>query len=490
VGDALLGFGEYKVSPSVEHTPGQAKLHKKLFPSAEQIAAGQQPPVAANAGEGVILGHVEFLTDVVIPKSTAGKTVVKTYDVQLGDDRTFPWGARQSEGWQEYKLLQAVFKYESRASPVNNATAQGIGIGQVVLATQYDPTKSNFDSVKEALNSGYASSGKPSDSFFHGVECDPKQTPFNLFYVDPVVEADQKDTRTTTLGRFHVIAEGIPDSDEDQVIGTLRVTYAVEFEKQVLPDPSSHWWFHIPAFTSTGDSHALYDPTDDDLLPILMPGSKLDPGFVFSEGHNLRFPKSSEGDCFFVVWQPHLVTQAAPEAFFAEMDIGLGGFEAINVFPNPADLTEFYSGTWGIQVSEGKAATTQSVAGGALNAFRVKRGSTDEERTLQFFFTLGYAGINYANLWLFRLPGATKAQLPLLSLRKLLVRMNKALAKQLNGTTPRGVGIVAPRNPPNTPCGDAVVVSGFYDVVPPVRVKLEQPKDKRNEKQKDEKKGV
>lgn len=277
---AFFGSGKYysdkgwKDGANVRRGDGQGAIHVR------HIAAGVQPPQVSNTREGVRITHVEFIGNVVVPADSAGKFINKVYPIQPGSQRTFPWLSTQAQAWTKYDMKKCMFFFESNASNVNNATDAGIGLGTVVLATKYLVTEEPFKDMN-ALNSNYATSSKPSESFLHGIECDPAYKPYKQYFIDKfesVANAAEKPKKEQSdMANLNVIVEGIPDAPVDQVIGKLFVSYDIELQSQVLSSAQNFWWWY--ATDADGDN-----PFGTAANRTLMHGSNTELEWTFGPG--------------------------------------------------------------------------------------------------------------------------------------------------------------------------------------------------------------
>lgn len=67
-----------------------------------------------------------------------------------------------------------IFEYQSTSGTILNTT--NAAMGQVILATSYDPTQTNYSTIQEILNNEFTTEAKPGDNCIHFIECKPSLT--------------------------------------------------------------------------------------------------------------------------------------------------------------------------------------------------------------------------------------------------------------------------------------------------------------------------
>jgi hypothetical protein len=196
------------------------------------LSEGEDIPAFTTNGHETRVVHREYVGDIVAPASPAvfSNTV---YSINAANSLLFPWLAPLAANYQQYRFNGMVFEFKTLSSDI---TAGG-ALGAVIMATNYDVNALAFTSKLTMENSEYAISAKPSRSQLHAVECDPSQTPNNLYYCLDAARnvAAISDPRFYNMGLFQIATAGLPSSP-GQVLGELWVSYDVSLMK---PDISA-----------------------------------------------------------------------------------------------------------------------------------------------------------------------------------------------------------------------------------------------------------
>lgn len=192
-------------------------------------------PVMTNpiSSSGNTIRFQEYLGDVVT-SATAGEFSINNYIINAANAKTFPWLSQIASNYEQYEIEGLLFYFKSTSGDALNST--NTALGTVMLATQYDVMDENFKSKSEMLNYEFSSSGKPSDTIVHMIECDPRQQTINLLYTLPDGQAipDGADKRLYELGRFAIATTGFQAASVN--IGELHITYQVRLLKPKLVD--------------------------------------------------------------------------------------------------------------------------------------------------------------------------------------------------------------------------------------------------------------
>jgi hypothetical protein len=208
---SLTGFGDYRIRQN-----------------ALMLDEGQQVPTFQDMGQGVIVCHREYITDIAVP-ATPGDFTNLTFPINPGLTTTFPWLAQVANCFDQYTILGLVFEFRSTSSEFG---AGVIAMGKVILATDYDPTDAAQVSALQMENMQYSTTTKPSISVLHPVECDPAVTAQPMLYVRSGGVPSGKDPRFYDHGLFQIATQGLPASTG--TIGELWVTYKIAFFKPQL----------------------------------------------------------------------------------------------------------------------------------------------------------------------------------------------------------------------------------------------------------------
>lgn len=244
--EKITGFGDYKIQ--------QNSIMK----------GGMAPAQIVNSTEkgGVIVRHREYLGD--IPATT--DFAITKYPLNPGLVGTFPWLANIANNFEQYRFRGMIFEFNSTSSDAVLSSATSSALGTVAMATDYDVLDAVYTTKREMLNSQFANSRKPSESFIHPIECKKEWIPYNLNWTRHTESYPAGgDPRTYDLGNFYVATEGMQAASGN--IGELWVCYEVElFKQQLLPLGSEvaadHLYINAPTNTTwLGNDTSEFDST-------------------------------------------------------------------------------------------------------------------------------------------------------------------------------------------------------------------------------------
>jgi len=206
-----LGMGEYSVNNDIVDG-----------------GAGQDIPTFSGGPTSVCISHKEYISDVFGPEG-GGQFQNTFYSINPGIERTFPWLSQIAVNYEEYTLKQCIFTFRST---VTDFVATNGQVGSIIMATQYNPSDTPFQSKQDAMEYDMAMSGKCSANMLHGVECDPAQlsgSPGKYVRAGPVRSDD--DLKQYDWGNLNVAISNIPKEFVNQALGELWVSYTIELRK-------------------------------------------------------------------------------------------------------------------------------------------------------------------------------------------------------------------------------------------------------------------
>lgn len=214
----LTGIGDY-----ADDAPFEVKGNNILHP--EQSVTGGQTLVNVSDldREGAIrIRHREYLKDVTT--SVAFDNGI--FYLNPAYATTFPWLSTIARNFEQWVPHALVFEYvPTSGNAINGLSA---ALGSLSLSTQYDFTQAIFATKQQALNHYFASSGSPANPQMHPIECDPKQRPTEVLYVNLDVDAPLQDYQLYLLGATNLIAQGSPSSYNG---GELWLSYDITLLK-------------------------------------------------------------------------------------------------------------------------------------------------------------------------------------------------------------------------------------------------------------------
>jgi hypothetical protein len=334
----ISGFGEYKVEDN------------------SILTGGMGPPLIVNSvmNGGYIVRHREYIADITA-------TIVftnNTYSINPALASTFPWLSQVAQCFEEYAIRGMVFEFKSMSANSAISASTNTALGTVIMATQYNSLNAPFSDKKTMENYEFANSAKPSESFYHPIECKMNQTPLSRMYTrsGPITTGD---IRFYDLGLFQIATQG--QIVAGGVMGELWCTFEIELFKPKLISAigldllTDHWIITSvtsPALLSTAPLRAL------------QPGSALN---TIITGTSVSFPANiTDGNYLFtyqltgtsaVIVNPTLIATRCTFLTLWDNDT-----VALNSTPN-GTTTTFYTASWVVQVTASNAYVTFGIAG-------------------------------------------------------------------------------------------------------------------------------
>lgn len=194
--------------------------------SLARASAVDSIPLMHRNGQSVIVRHREFIGDV---QGSINYTIQKVIPLNPGLDISFPWLAMIAQNFQEYTIRGMVFHYIPTAGDAVSSTNNALG--SVVVSTNYRSTAAPPTSKMEQLNEYFSNDARPSETFCHPIECDPRENPYNVQYVRSGNVPSGEDPKTYDLGTVYVATAGMQANSI--TVGELWCTYEVELRKPV-----------------------------------------------------------------------------------------------------------------------------------------------------------------------------------------------------------------------------------------------------------------
>jgi len=207
----ITGMGDYTIRHNSVMASAGTPAHNASFSS---------------TGSSIIrVRRRECVGQVYAPADPAEFSTTR-YRIQASNEQLFPWGAVIAPLFQEYEIKGCVFTMESTYS---NYSAAG-ALGSVAMATQYNAADRPFEDIEAMLNSAFRTSGNPSQTLVHGLECDPKlQASEKLLVRNRANAGVSQAPNNYDFGWLTLATEGLPAAAADAQIGRLYVTYDIEF---------------------------------------------------------------------------------------------------------------------------------------------------------------------------------------------------------------------------------------------------------------------
>lgn len=233
--ERITGYGDYQVQ--------------------KNSLMGSNSPGIFLGPRSVVIRHREYLGEV------SGSTgfVQDNFIINPGNSKTFPWLSQIAGNFQQYKFKGLVFQYKSTSADALNST--NTALGSVMLATKYNSQEEDFISKLELSAHEFSSSGPPSRDALHPIECDMRNNPIDILYVDRSNGNSEHDQSLLyDLGKFYLCSDGMQAVSN---IGELWVSYEVELlkprlaplgarlmERELFSVSNSVTWTAATAFTA------------------------------------------------------------------------------------------------------------------------------------------------------------------------------------------------------------------------------------------------
>lgn len=235
---ALTGLGDYTVKQNV-FSPG----------SPPSIVNRSSLPSGA-----IVVRHKEYLGDVLSAGSSNTFNLV-SFDINPGLPQSFPWLSQLAANFQEYEFEGLLFEYRTMSADALSST--NTSLGQVIMATNYNASESNFATKAEMENSEYSQSVKPSECCVHLIECSRRANVLTDLYVRSGAVPSGEDQRFFDLGNFQIATNGLQGSNVN--CGELWVSYQCVLKKSLLTSAIGNTipFCHMNTLTGVANSAPL-----------------------------------------------------------------------------------------------------------------------------------------------------------------------------------------------------------------------------------------
>jgi hypothetical protein len=211
----LKGSGDYEVSSNsiikcgVENALDGARTVVKFMSNSSATRIVQRERIA------VIYG-------------TNNTNVTYSFHINPGLQTCFPWLSCLAANFEQWEPHGIVFEYKTLSSIYASSSA----LGQVVMATDYNPNDNTFSSINAALESEYANDATPAETFMHGIECDVSQRLTKLLTTRYTAAQSGTDLRFSDLGYFQVLTN--TPAATSAIVGEIWVSYDISLYKKNL----------------------------------------------------------------------------------------------------------------------------------------------------------------------------------------------------------------------------------------------------------------
>jgi len=203
----ILGMGGYRVKAN---SLSQTSLVANAIPS-------MHTPF-----EGVRMCRREYLGD-IITSSSAGQFNVQTWNINPGIQTTFPWASAVAQNFQQYRMDGLVFEFHSDCGTAVGST--NTALGSVIGAITYRASQQAFANKIQMLDEFWAQECRSCDSMLIPVECSPRETADNVFFVRGGAVPVGEDIKTYDLGALSIATVGCQGTSVN--LGSLWAVYDV-----------------------------------------------------------------------------------------------------------------------------------------------------------------------------------------------------------------------------------------------------------------------
>jgi hypothetical protein len=189
-------------------------------------------PKFAPDGSSVTISNVEYVKDIYAP-GTNTPFSISAFAINPGLPVAFPWLSQIAANYQEYELMQCIYTFKSTIADFAAASGQ---VGQVIMATQYNPSLEVFADKETMMMYEGSMSCKTSSSMLQGVECDPAKLAATTGrkYVRTGNVSSSEDLKEYDQGVLNIALLNPPTTYLGQVMGELWVSYTVTLRKPRL----------------------------------------------------------------------------------------------------------------------------------------------------------------------------------------------------------------------------------------------------------------
>lgn len=199
--------------------------------------------------------------------------------VNPGLSDTFPWLSSIANNYEQYRWNGLVFQFVSTSSDAIASTTD-LGLGQVVLASDYNSADAPFVNLPQMLGTMFSNSGKPSENIMHAIECAPTDTASKLYYVRSGDIPEGTDIRLYDMLSFQLATQNMPSDYTG--MGQLWVSYDITLCKSIQNNQLG--------FDLNTDLYRMTAPTDSEVLATATIQEHSNLGTTIESGTTIVFP--------------------------------------------------------------------------------------------------------------------------------------------------------------------------------------------------------
>jgi len=214
-----------------------------------------------------------------------------TFPVNPGLSEVFPWLSQIANNYEQYRWNGLIFQFVSTSSDAIASTTD-LGLGQVILASDYNSADAAFVNAPQMLGTMFSNSGKPSENIMHAIECAPTDVANKLYYVRSGDVPSGTDIRLYDMLSFQLATQKMPANYDG--MGQLWVSYDVTLCKSVQNNQlgfslnTDQYFLVAPAVTTAyfGTSRTLRDNSN---LGTTVTGTQIRFPVTLSSGYYLVY---------------------------------------------------------------------------------------------------------------------------------------------------------------------------------------------------------
>lgn len=210
----------------------------------------------------LVYSNKEYICDIYAP-SAGTPFSLQTFALNPGILLTFPWLSQIAINFEEYEMMQLIFTYKSTVADFASASGQ---VGQIVMATQYNPSADDFADKEEMMLYEGGMSCKTTESLIHGVECDPSKLQQGATkFTRPGALPATEDIKAYDIGKLSIAILNCPSTYAGQQLGELWVSYTLKLRK---PKVASSNAYNVPRAIFTNAANTGIGPDNTTFLGI------------------------------------------------------------------------------------------------------------------------------------------------------------------------------------------------------------------------------
>ena len=176
----------------------------------------------------ITMSNREYVRDIFAPPQGVA-FATQSWSLNPGLAESFPWLSQLAINFEEYEIVQLIYTFKSVVADFASQSGQ---VGQIVMATQYNPDSDPFADKEEMMLYDGGQSCKTTESLLHGIECDPvKNSGAAGKYVRVGSLPTGEDLKNYDHGKTTLAVINCPTTYAGQQLGELWVSYTVRLRK-------------------------------------------------------------------------------------------------------------------------------------------------------------------------------------------------------------------------------------------------------------------